>query len=100
MSQYKRAKYTAEYRKRKREMKEQEEAVPAMTTSERMKKYRLRKKLETTVVCNDPYSSTDTATSVAPGPIPGTSTDPVMLVSVSIEGISQDVTLSFNGKQI
>lgn len=107
------AKYLAASRKRKREKEEKEVRVsprPAVTVTnaERMKQYRLRKKLaqETAGVCNDPDASADTDAVVnaepiahhIPDPIPGRSTDPVVFVSVSIEDISQDVALSFQGK--
>lgn len=110
MSQHMKAKYLAESRKRKCEMQEKKEEEEvgvsrpaAMTNAERMKKYRLRKKLaqENTGVCNDPDNAVDNPEPIAdviPEPIPDRIIDRVMIVSVSIDGISQDVNLSFRGK--
>lgn len=115
-SQHMNAKYKAKSLKRKREMEEKnqvEEEVPskppALTNAERMKRYRLRKKLSKAAndgnadptqrsVSVDPEPVTvradapTTGANVMPEPMPGRSIDPVMF-----ENIPQ-YTPSFHGE--
>lgn len=96
------------YRKRKRAVEcsdgeEAEEEVvvspkPAMTNAERMKKYRLRKKNEQMTADVSAGVGSESGSGFVLEPLPGRSTDPVMFVSVAVDSISQDVTLSFHGK--
>lgn len=80
MSQYMNTKLKAESRKRKREMKENPVEVsskpPALTNAERMKQYRLRRKLGKADNNSEPVVA-------MPEPIPGRSIDPVMFENVS-----------------
>lgn len=70
MSQHLDAKYAARYRKRKRETKEKEvPSKPALTNAERMRQYRLRKKLANAATNSSNDVNADIAESVDPEPV-------------------------------
>nr|XP_029710289.1 uncharacterized protein LOC115256168 [Aedes albopictus] len=98
MSRHMQSKYLAESRKRRREEEEEIRVSPkpALTSAERMRQYRLRKKQtrENVSVGVDANTITDTAPTVQPDPVPnyileplpGRSTDPVWFVAVAQDG--------------
>nr|XP_029710162.1 uncharacterized protein LOC115256057 [Aedes albopictus] len=98
MSRHMQSKYLAESRKRRREEEEEIRVSPkpALTSAERMRQYRLRKKQtrENVSVGVDANTITDIAPTVQPDPVPnyileplpGRSTDPVWFVAVAQDG--------------
>nr|XP_029724134.1 uncharacterized protein LOC115264530 [Aedes albopictus] len=98
MSRHMQSKYLAESRKRRREEEEEIRVSPkpALTSAERMRQYRLRKKQtrENVSVGVDANTITDIAPTVQPDPVPnyileplpGRSTDPVWFVAVGQDG--------------
>ena len=71
---------------------------PAMTNAERMRAYRLRKKLEQEAASNSAVVNSGSGPVVNLEPIPGRSTDPVRFMSIPIRNIPEDVSLPYRGK--